>query len=39
MLIVKSHLGYFSANDTNGMFDVPIENYLEDGEDCILNFY
>lgn len=38
MVVIKSSEGYFMANDTNGAFDVPVENYREDEEDNILNF-
>ena len=36
MIILHSHKGYYIANDTNGVFDVKIENYKEDEEDVIL---
>ena len=36
MLILHSNKGYFIANDTNGMFDIKIENYKEDEEDILL---
>lgn len=37
MVVLKSSEGYFIANETNWMFDILVENYLEDEEDFILN--